>query len=181
MAAEPILIHALSDLIAEFNRRGVCYALAGGWAYSALVEPRATTDIDLLVLLEPPSREQVQTLVSSLFDSTVIHPAPMVFQGVSIWRVVGIRANQEIILDLLLADSVYLQSALSRARMVPFGSVLVPILTLEDLILLKLMAGRLQDQADLEKIRAREADLQIDWAYVERWKQPLGLVDRSGK
>ena len=44
MAAEPILIQALSDLIAEFNRRGVPYALAGGWAYSALVEPRATTE-----------------------------------------------------------------------------------------------------------------------------------------
>ena len=36
MAAEPILIRAFSDLITDFNRRGVAYALAGGWAYSAL-------------------------------------------------------------------------------------------------------------------------------------------------
>jgi hypothetical protein len=56
MASEPILVQALSDLITDFNRRGVAYAFAGGWAYSALVELRATTDIDLLIFLEQPSR-----------------------------------------------------------------------------------------------------------------------------
>jgi hypothetical protein len=95
MAAESILVRAFSDLITDFNRRGVTYALAGGWAYSALVEPRATTDIALLILLDPPSREQIQTLVSSLFDSTIIHPSPMVFQGISIWRIVEIRSDRK--------------------------------------------------------------------------------------
>jgi predicted nucleotidyltransferase len=150
MASEPILISALSDLVTDFNRRGVVYALAEGWAYSALVEPRATTDIDLLILLEQPSREHLQTLVSSLFDSTVIHPAPMVFQGISIWRIVGIRSDQEVIVDLLLANSAYL-------------------------IILKTLAGRLQDRADLEKIHARQADLPLDWAYVGQWKKTLGI------
>jgi hypothetical protein len=178
MASEPILVHALSDLVTDFNRRGVSYALAGGWAYSALVEPRATTDIDLLILLDQPSREHLQALVSALFDSTVIHPAPMVFQGISIWRIVGIRSDQEVIVDLLLADSEYLRTALARARAIPFDTLLVPILTLEDLVVLKTLAGRLQDRADLEKIRAREADLHIDWAYVDHWKKVLGLGDQ---
>lgn len=178
MAAEPILVRALSDLITDFNRRGVTYALAGGWAFSALVEPRATTDIDLLILLEPPSREQVQALVSSLFDSTVIHPAPMVFQGISIWRIVGIRSDQEVIVDFLLADSVYLRTALGRRHKVSFGTLQVPMLSIEDLVILKMMAGRLQDRADLEKIRAHQADLHIDWAYIDQWKTTLGLVDR---
>jgi predicted nucleotidyltransferase len=178
MASEPILVQALSDLITDFNHRGVAYALAGGWAYSALVEPRATTDIDLLILLEQPSREQVELLTSSLFESTVIHPAPMVFQGISIWRIVGIRSGQEVVVDLLLANSVYLRAALARTRAIPFGSLLIPILTLEDLVILKILAGRLQDRADLEKIRARQADLHIDWAYVDHWKKALGLVDQ---
>ncbi|MDF0676272.1 MAG: hypothetical protein P0120_18330 [Nitrospira sp.] len=47
MAEEPLLAQALSTIISEFNRCGIQYALAGGWAYSALVEPRATTDIDV--------------------------------------------------------------------------------------------------------------------------------------
>ena len=97
------------------------------------------------------------------------------FQGISIWRCVGIRGDQEVVVDLLLADSAYLRTALTRRRMVAFGSLLVPILTLEDLILLKTLAGRLQDQADLEKIRARQVELHVDWAYVEGWKAKLGL------
>ena len=178
MAAEPILVRAFSDLITDFNRRGVTYALADGWAYSALVEPRATTDIDLLILLEPPSREQVQALVSTLFDSTIIHPAPMVFQGISIWRIVGIRHEQEVVIDFLLADSAYLRTALERRHTVPFGGLQIPMLSIEDLVILKMVAGRLQDRADLEKIRARQSDLHIDWTYVDQWKTTLGLVDR---
>ncbi len=173
MAAESFLVQALSALIADFNRGGLHYALAGGWAYSALVEPRATTDIDLLMLIEQPTREGIQSLFSSQFDSTLVHPAPMVFQGISIWRCVGIRGGQDVVVDLLLADSDYLKTALSRRRMVIFGELNVPILAIEDLIVLKTLAGRLQDQADLEKIRARQDELHVDWTYVEEWKTKL--------
>ncbi len=177
MAGEPILVRAFSDLITDFNRRGMTYALTGGWAYSALVEPRATTDIDILILLEPPSREQVEALVSSLFDSTIIRPSPMVFQGISIWRIVGIRSGQEVVIDFLLADSAYLRTALERRQTVSFDTLQVPMLSIEDLVILKMVAGRLQDRADLEKIHARQDDLHVNWTYVDRWKTTLGLAD----
>lgn len=176
MAAESFLAQTLSTLITDFNRRRIQYALAGGWAYSALVEPRATTDIEVLLLLEQPSRDRLQSLLSSLFDSTIVHPAAMVFHGISIWRCVGILKNQEVVIDLLLADSEYLQTALSRRRQVLLGDLSVPILTVEDLILLKTLAGRLQDQADLEKVRLRQDELHVDWTYVGEWKAKLGLV-----
>lgn len=97
------------------------------------------------------------------------------FQGISIWRTVGIRDDQEVVVDFILADSEYLWTALARRRLVAFGSLQVPILTVEDLIVLKTLAGRLQDQADLEKIRARQDELGVDWDYVERWKTKLEL------
>ncbi len=97
------------------------------------------------------------------------------FQGISIWRTVGIRDDQEVVVDFILADSEYLRTALVRRRLVAFGSLQVPILTVEDLIVLKTLAGRLQDQADLEKIRARQDELGVDWDYVERWKTKLDL------
>jgi hypothetical protein len=175
MASESFLIAALSDLISDLNRRGVEYALAGGWAYSALVEPRATTDIALLMLIENPSRETIRDLLSPLFLSFVIHPAPMIFRGVSIWRTVGLRQYMEVIVDLLLADSKFLRHVLARRHTVPFRDLLVPMLMLEDLILLKMLAGRLQDLADLAKIREREVDLHVHWSYVEQWKAKLGL------
>ncbi|MDC8450657.1 MAG: hypothetical protein LV473_20210, partial [Nitrospira sp.] len=123
---------------------------------------RATTDIDILLLLEQPSRDRLQSLLSSLFDSTIVHSAAMVFHGISIWRCVGILKNQEVVIDLLLADSEYLQTALSRRRQILLDDLSVPILTVEDLILLKTLAGRLQDQVDLEKIRLRQDELHVD-------------------
>jgi predicted nucleotidyltransferase len=99
----------------------------------------------------------------------------MRFRGVSIWRAVGIRHDQEVVVDLLLAESEYLRTALARRQTVSFGGLPLPILTLEDLILLKTLAGRLQDLADLERIQARKEELRVDWTYVTEWKAKLGL------
>ena len=176
MAGQPDLAHILTELLAEFDRRNVQYALAGGWAFSALVEPRATTDIDILILLDPPSRETIQSLVSSVFTSAIIHPTPMKFKSVSIWRCTGIRDGREIVVDLLLVDSDFLQSALVRKRQVSFGGQIVYVLTLEDLMVMKMIAGRLQDKADLEKIA--QAELQVDQVYIEQWRNKLGLDKR---
>ena len=175
MASESFLAGALSDIIRHLNEQSADYALAGEWAFSALVEPRATTDIDLVILLENPSGDTVAQLFTSIFESVVPHPAPMVFKGQSIWRVVGIRQECEIVMDLLLAESEFLRHALSRKKPVEFLGLPVPLLTLEDLILLKLLAGRLQDRADLEKIEQRRAELHVDWDYVKRWKTRLEI------
>lgn len=177
MAAESFLARTLSTLITDFNRRGIQYALAGGWAYSALVEPRATTDIDILLLMDQPSRDRLHSLLSSLFDSTIVHPTAMVFHGISIWRCVGVLNNQEVVIDLLLADSEYLRTALARRRQIMLDDLPVSILALEDLILLKTLAGRLQDQADLEKITLRQQQLHVDWDYVNEWRVRLGLAE----
>lgn len=174
MASEPFLITVLAEVIRSLNEQGADYALAGGLAYGALVEPRATTDLDLLMLLENPAPERIAALFASVFDSVVPHPGPMDFRGVSVWRVVGIRGQREIIVDLLLAQSAFLRKALERKRTVEFQGLALPIVTLEDLVLLKAMAGRLQDLADLEKIKQRP-ELGVDWGYVRDWQVKLGL------
>lgn len=175
MASESYLAEALAVLLAHFNRRNVQYALAGGWAFTALIEPRATTDIDLLILLDHPSRETIQSLLASVFESLIVHPAPMTMRGISMWLAVGVRRREEVVVDSILAHSAFLQSALSRKQQIPLRGEFISIVSLEDLILLKMLADRLQDRADLEKIEARKDELQIDWAYVDRWKAELGL------
>lgn len=96
--------------------------------------------------------------------------------GISMWRTVGMRRQKEIIVDFLLADSEFLRSALARKRQTPLRGEMISVVALEDLMLLKMLAGRLQDLADLEKIAWRKTDLQIDWAYVDQWKAKLGMA-----
>jgi predicted nucleotidyltransferase len=174
VATEPFLITTLSKVVRTLNERRVDYALAGGLAYSALVEPRATTDVDLLILLEATNPDQIAVLFTGVFDSVVPHQTPMPFKGVSIWRVVGINEEREAIVDLLLAQSEFHRQALTRKRTVDFQGLALPIVTLEDLIILKAMAGRLQDLADIDHIK-QQPDLQIDWPYMEAWREKLGL------
>jgi hypothetical protein len=120
VASEPFLIPILSDVVRCLNRQSVEYALVGGLAYSALVEARATTDVDLLVLLDNPSVERIAGLFGGVFDSLVLDPVPMAFKGISVWRIVGIRDEREVIVDLLLAQSDFLRQALARKRIVDF-------------------------------------------------------------
>ena len=141
MASESDLAGTLAELLAELDHRNVLYALAGGWAFSALVEPRATTDIDLLILLDSPSQQGIQSLVSPIFTSIIVHPRPMKLKGVSIWRCLGLRNQQEVVLDFLLADSDFLKSALARQRQIFLGGQQVAVLALEDLMLMKMVAG----------------------------------------
>jgi predicted nucleotidyltransferase len=174
MASELFLISILTAVARVLNERRMDYALAGGLAYSALVEPRATTDVDVLILLEATSSDEVARLFSGVFDSVLPHRAPMVLKGVSIWRVIGVKDEQEALVDLLLAQSEFHRQALMRKRIVEFQGLALPIVTLEDLILLKAMAGCLQDLADIEHIR-QQPDVQVDWSYVEAWRNKLGL------
>ncbi len=175
MAAESFLVQTLTALIMEFSRRGFNYALAGGWAYSALVEPRATTDIDLLILVKQPSRERIHSM--ALATVRLDRGAPSA-HGLSGAVHLAMRGNSQrsgsrhrSALGGLGVSS----TALASRRIVPFDSLQMPILTIEDLIVLKTLAGRLQDQADLETIRARQDELHIDWNYVEEWKARVGL------
>ena len=153
--------------LADFFR--ILLLLAGGWVYSALVEPSTTTDIDLLILLDPPSREQIRALVSSLFDSTIIHPNPMALQGISDLANCGNPLRTGSRDRLPSADSAYLRTASEREHTVPFGALQVPMLSIEDLVILKMVAGRLQDRADLEKIRTRERTY-ASMDVRHRWK-----------
>jgi len=77
-----------------------------------------------------------------------------------------------------LADSEFLKSALARRRQIFLGSQQIATLALEDLMLMKMIADRLQDQADLEKIEMNKTQLQIDWSYIEQWSASLGLEKR---
>ena len=96
-------------------------------------------------------------------------------KGVSTWRCTGVRNKQEIVVDVLLADSVFLRSALARRQRITLGTQEVATLALEDLMLMKMVAGRLQDLADLEKIEQNKERLRIDLSYIEQWKTDLGL------
>lgn len=81
MASEPFLITVLADVIRSLNEQGADYALAGGLAYGALVEARATTDLDLLILLENPAPESRIRVARRYCDAAREHRDPRLKRG----------------------------------------------------------------------------------------------------
>ena len=178
MGINETLIDHLRNILQVLQRLRINYALAGGLAFSALIEPRATVDIDLLVLFEHTSVHALFHALESAFDALLVHDAPMPFRGITIWRAVGFKHQREIILDLLLAASEFHRQALQRAIALDFMGMEIRVVTCEDLILLKKCAYRDQDIVDITRIYQRFHD-EIDHEYIAYWSQKLGFQESS--
>jgi len=169
------LTAALTRVIASLSQRGFDFALAGGLAYSALVEPRATVDMDLLVLAGEDDLPALQEVLGHCFDSVLPHKEVMAFERARIWRALGITGNREFLVDFLLADTAYHRAALARKQIVDFQGTALPIVTIEDLVLLKALASRPQDAVDITNIQTAYSG-ELDMDYIREWAERLGIL-----
>jgi predicted nucleotidyltransferase len=158
-------------LLDKYNYR---YALAGGLAFSALVEPRATLDIDLILLIDEHNFHNVSAHFMEIFPELIIHPKPMKFSKVKIWRVIDTNGGNDLIIDFILAETDFLKNVIDRVIEIDFYNFKIKTITVEDLILLKFLAGRKQDVADIEKTFLYLKD-ELDLLYLNKWSKILNV------
>jgi len=142
------------DLLAEFGRSKVSYAVLGGYAVGYHAKPRATKDLDLLVSGLGDNLERAAAALaafgapSSIVQSVrTLAPTEIVFLGAPPVRVDILRS----------ADGIESEEVILRAEIARVDGLDIPFVTLDDLITNKRAAGRLQDLADvvvLERVRA---------------------------
>jgi hypothetical protein len=137
--------NALARLVAIFQERRVPYALMGGLAVAAWGAPRATEDIDLLADLSPSS-ELDAALRAAGFEAewrrgSPDDPVPLLL------RLHSASAPE---IDVICATRGWEREMLNRSIRVriPEGPE-TPVVAIEDLIVLKLMAGGPGDLADV--------------------------------
>jgi len=178
MPAEAVL-RALRHVWLTLKPLDIPVAAMGGIALAAWKHVRATRDIDLLVeigkndpkhLLEQlraaaicPKRDPPVTTLDRLEVMQLLYEPPEGFMEVQI--------------DVLLAGSEYHHEALQRriSTHLPDLDIAIAVLTCEDLILHKLLAGRIIDRADAAALlRANRESL--DLGYLLRWTRNLKLA-----
>jgi predicted nucleotidyltransferase len=174
MDLKETLTDQLKRIVKFLNKQKIDYALAGGLAFSALVEPRATMDIDLIVMIKEKQLNDFKDLLKHEFESIITHKEPMQFNLVKIWRVINFIEDREMIFDFILAESKFHKNAIERAFEIDFFGSKLKVITLEDLILLKNCANRTQDLADLDKIYETYDD-DIDYGYLKFWSDKLNI------
>ena len=145
------LYDELRDLIAALNRGGVEYALCGGIAMAIHGRPRATVDIDILILGESLSA----TLRIAGDLGYTVRGLDMNFPKdvIEIRRVSKIdRARKAVLtLDMILVTDAIREVWDTRVK-ARLGSDKLFVVSKEGLITLKKMSGRPQDLADISAL-----------------------------
>ncbi len=178
MLVEEVLL-ALKHVWITLESLNAPMAVMGGIALSAWKYPRATQDVDLLIGLEEGDEEFVlQKLAAARIRAKRQPP----FVTLGRLRMVQLlyeppETYLDLQIDLLLADCEYQKEALKHRCLVhlPNLEIAVAVLSCEDLILHKLLAGRIVDRADAAMLlRTNRSAMNLD--YLARWSQKLTLT-----
>lgn len=144
------LIDEFRKLIVAMNAAALPYAVVGALALAVYGAARATKDIDLLILPEDLDRvlEVVAKVGFTLPGPRIAFPS----SGITIRRVSKVVDGEVLTLELLLATGPLHSHWDDRQKLEsPHGDVWV--ISRDSLVQMKLIAGRLKDLADIERLQ----------------------------
>jgi hypothetical protein len=165
------------DFIELFDRIGVPYAVIGGIAVGAVGIPRPTHDLDFTVSIDRSrlpelfsASRQLGYSVSEDFASGWV----VIVAGMPLVRVRQWAAGKAIDIDIFLAESEFQESIISRRIRLDVEGRPAWVATAEDLILLKVIAGRPRDIGDIWDIVLAHG--QLDDEYMRKWAKSLDVL-----
>jgi hypothetical protein len=160
------LIAALGALVGWLGDAKVPGIVIGGVAASLLGRPRATRDVGAVMWLED------ERGLAGLLEAAKSHDLlprtedPIGFAMQS--RVLLLRHEPSAIhLDVALGGLPFEQEAIARSTRLLVGGLLVPLPQPEDLVIMKAVAQRPRDFADIEGIVAATPSLDVN--YILGW------------
>ncbi len=147
------LVDELHAVAGAMRAAGICYAICGGIAVTIHGATRTTKDIDLLVArIDVPRVLEVLRPLGYAFVAL-----PMTFDAGTdrerhVQRVSKLEAQEHLMVDLLIAEAAF-DGLLSDRLEIELPQGPLSVVPLHVLMKMKRLAGRSQDQADLEALR----------------------------
>jgi hypothetical protein len=150
----------LSALSAALSELGAQWYLFGAQAAMVWGRPRLTADIDVTVRIEPEDPERLVRTLQARGFSLRVGDADDFIRRTRVLPFLHVASGMP--LDIVLAGPGLEDLFLSRARPVTMGGIVVPVISPEDLIATKILAGRPKDMEDVRGIlRERLPDLDL--------------------
>ena len=138
------------------------YLVIGGLAVAAIGEPRMTRDVDVVGYLSMPEAEAL--IGAARRAGFKVPPGELE----RLHETGTLRfAKGDFELDVILASLPFEATARKRARKRRLFGRMVPLPTPEDLLVLKILAGRDKDLVDAVGVARRHAD-SLDRAYLTK-------------
>lgn len=145
----------------------------GGQAVLAYGEPRLTRDVDVTLGAGP---EKLGAILEWARETgwRVLVQEPQKF----VTRTLVLPCQEPesgIRVDLIFSLTPYERQAIERAATIRIGTIPVRFATVEDLIVLKVVAGRPRDLEDVRGILTRQKNLDV--GYIRRWLAEMEAAD----
>ena len=159
-----MLEELLQRIATALDQAALPYMIIGGQAVLLYGEPRLTKDIDITLgagldrladILAAAQAAQLTLLVDpeTFTRQTMVLPCTDPQSGMRV--------------DFILSFSPYEQLAISRARTVTIGDAKLRYASVEDLIILKVIAGRPRDLEDVKSILLKNPVAEL--TYIRKW------------
>jgi hypothetical protein len=173
VSAAPLLLDALAGLARVFAAAGVRWYVFGAQAVVLYGQPRLTADLDVTVEGTP---ESVLALLPGLlehgFEPRLADPEELLRRA----RILPlVHSASGLPVDLVVAGPGLEDEFLAHRRHVELGGVAVPVISPEDLIVTKLLAGRPKDLDDARGV-LRDQGGGLD---LERSRRFLRLLEQA--
>ncbi len=151
------LTSALLDLGAWLDAAGLRAAVIGGVAASLVGRPRLTRDVDCLVV-GGDAEHLLRTAQEFGFRPRIPDATSFALES----QVVLLRHETSgVDVDVTLGALPFEEEVVARATRVGVAGVTLPVATAEDLVVMKAVAGRPRDLADIEGILDARPDLDV--------------------
>lgn len=151
------------------DRAGERYCLIGGLAVQRWGEPRVTRDVDVTLLCPFGSEAGAVDRLLAAFEPRLAGAREFAFRS----RVLLLWAGNGIGVDVALGALPFEESCVRRASDWAIGPYMVlRTCGAEDLVVLKIFAGRPRDWLDVESVLLRQREV-LDWSLILTELEPL--------
>jgi hypothetical protein len=167
---EPLQV-TLADAAAFLENEGVPYALVGGMAVSLRGQPRVTADVDMVIAVDV---DRALALIERLGQSKFRPLFDGIEEVVERAFILPLRHRSTYVkLDLAIGVSGFERQAVARAQPVEVAGSPISVATAEDLLIMKVLAGRPQDEQDVTGLVSAQGE-RLDWDYCLAVATELG-------
>lgn len=153
---------AASAVLSWAAASGVPVVVIGGIAVSILSKPRTTKDIDFIAWL--PDHESWSAFITSGQKYGIVPRISNALEFALQSRVLLLRhVASEVPIDVSMGALAFEENAVKRAVQIAVDDFQLPLPTPEDLIIMKAIAHRPRDLADIESILKAHTSLDETW------------------
>jgi len=165
----------LADIDQRCQAHRIPYAIIGGIAVIIHGAPRVTADIDVTILAEIDTLEQILGVFAD--DYISLKSNPLAFFQRCLFVPLQHKTT-EVKVDVAAALSGFERLAVKRSQRLFYYDVEANVCTIEDLIIMKLIAARPKDILDLQTLIPQNRP-QLDLRYLRARAKEFIDVERS--